>query len=76
MTKCTSCRLKYPDHLLSEMASSISGKLTYTLLCPICALRIRNETMGLPPDTPFSGEMASKMFDEALAYAQKHYRLS
>ena len=73
MTKCTKCKLKYPDHLVSQMASNVGGKLTYTTLCAVCALEVRNLSMGLPLDTPFTGEMASVMYDEAVIYKTKHY---
>jgi hypothetical protein len=44
MTLCPQCRRDYPSHLFIED------------LCPICALRNRNEMQGLRPDTPFRGE--------------------
>lgn len=73
MKKCSNCKLKYPDDCISDMASNVSGKLTYTPLCGVCALKIRNATMGLPPDEPFGGEMANMVYENALFYRQKHY---
>jgi hypothetical protein len=60
MTKCTKCKLSYPDHLV-------------VVICPLCALLLRNETHGLPLNTPFTGEMANVMYEEAVEYKQKHY---
>ncbi len=65
MTKCPQCKQKYPDHLVSLMLAGNDGHI---LACPICALDIRNSIHGLPPDTPFTGELAAANYDEALEF--------
>lgn len=58
---CNECDRKFPAHLIQPLVSN-----TYTiLLCPLCALRIRNVAHGLPIDTPFNGEMANQLWQEA-----------
>lgn len=71
MDNCTSCKRKFPEGLVQPMYSSSGGKGNYRDLCPICALIIRNESAGLPIDTPFSGEIANELFERAYAYAVK-----
>jgi hypothetical protein len=39
--------------------------------CPICALKQRNEMHGLPKSTPFHGETARDMYDEAIQYLKE-----
>jgi len=42
------------------------------MVCPICALEMRNALAGLPKDTPFTGTMANEMYEEALEERRKH----
>jgi hypothetical protein len=59
MTLCPQCRRDYPSHLFIDD------------LCPICALRNRNEMQGLPPDTPFSGENARLLHESAAEFDRR-----
>jgi len=66
--KCGECERDFPPELLDEMF--IGGRYT-TLICGICALKLRNQYLGLPPSTPFVGSNAQKMYKKALEYLQK-----
>ena len=66
--KCQKCKRNYPDRLINN--GNFNGE--WIDCCPICALKMRNEIHGLPPETPFNGEIAQGMYDEAVAYAKKH----
>ena len=35
-------------------------------LCPICALDVRNQMIGLPAGTPFQGEIANDMYEDMI----------
>jgi len=63
MGTCVECLEEFPDKILSPII--IIGKGDTGPVCGVCALKIRNETHGLHPDTPFQGEVASWMYDEA-----------
>jgi hypothetical protein len=39
--------------------------------CPLCQLKTRNMTHGLPLDTPFSGTIAQGLVEDALAWLKK-----
>ena len=63
--KCGECKKDFPSKLLRPMFA----KGAYTPpICGICALRLRNSIHGLPPDTPFAGEVAHRMYKEALSH--------
>lgn len=62
--KCGFCGDAYPPHLLSDFVSS-SGRVQS---CPICALRELNIIHELPEGTPFQGEVAAQMYEEAVQY--------
>jgi len=64
MEKCHQCNRKFPSHLIAPMMIDSSTFMA----CPICALAIRNEMHGLPPDTPFQGEIAGAMYHEAVEF--------
>ena len=66
--KCSVCLRLFPIHLVQPMV--IDGDSWYA--CPLCALEIRNEHAGLPPDTPFQGEIAKQMYDEAEKYIEEY----
>jgi hypothetical protein len=75
MKLCNSCKSLFPDHLISRMAMGARKKndreteMTYSPMCPICALDARNKAHGLPEGTPFAeGSIAKQMFDEAMDY--------
>jgi hypothetical protein len=66
--RCDKCKKDFPDHLIAPFVSSEKGVRN---CCPICALRLRNTQAGLPIDTPFQGEMANDMWEEATEYVKK-----
>ena len=68
MKKCSICKLKFPDHLVHDHVVSMGGKSSYGSSCPLCALKHRNEMLGLPPDEPFGGPKARELHAEALQY--------
>jgi hypothetical protein len=65
--KCHSCKNDYPAHLIQTFVTNNSRES----VCPLCALIRRNEMLGMPIDTPFHGEMANALFEEAFEYARK-----
>jgi hypothetical protein len=60
--KCPKCKRLFSEGLIQPLFAN--GK--YYPLCPICALEERNKTLGIPLDTPFTGEMALEMYEQAL----------
>lgn len=60
--KCPKCKRKFSEHLIQPMF--VNGG--YLDLCPLCALELRNTIHGLPLDTPFQGEIAQELYEEAL----------
>ena len=60
--KCNECKREFQDHLLAPL---IVGDRQVNPCCPLCALRLRNKIHGLPADTPFQGEQAHAMWEEA-----------
>lgn len=72
MTKCLECEKLFPDHLIQDMAIGDQTGLSYVPLDPVCALKIRNQTAGLPLDTPFQGEMANALWEEAVEYLKSN----
>ena len=68
LEKCHECGEKFPSEILSPMM--VCGEYT-GLICGVCALKIRNETHGLPIDTPFQGEVAQWMYEKALEIKHK-----
>jgi len=69
MTKCKRCGYKFSDHLFSPL---VTTEGTFDV-CPICALGIRNAMMGI--DMPFTGEMASQLYDDALEEKSKQIKV-
>ena len=61
---CENCGRDFPNHLVSIFVHNADDKL----LCPICALSLRNQIHGLPEGTPFQGEVAQEMYEEAVRY--------
>lgn len=59
---CAECKREFPSRLLAPFRM---GNCKPKWMCPLCALRIRNQMHSLPADTPFQGEQASAMYDEA-----------
>lgn len=71
MPSCENCDRKYPSYLLNEMAIGDDAGLHYHLLCPLCALEIRNSMHGLPPETLFHAEQAADLHKRAVRHLQK-----
>lgn len=61
---CPNCLYQFPCELVFD--SMFDG--SYSMSCPICALRKRNELHGIELLTPFTGTMAHAMFGQAVAY--------
>jgi hypothetical protein len=66
--KCPDCNNDFPPELLSDMTVGYEGGVRYEKKCPPCALRLINETAGLPPGTPFRGPKAAAMYDAAVRH--------
>lgn len=64
MLICKKCEREYPFGLIQELVNN-EGRVK---ICPICALELINKIHGFPPDTPFRGEMARDLYDEAVEY--------
>lgn len=64
MKKCSECKIKYPEELLSPLIGSdgVTGDI-----CGICALEISNETLGIQRDH-FTGTIAEEMRKDAIAW--------
>ncbi len=71
MTKCNVCKMNFPDHLISPLVRSESLGGTIPQCCPICSLGLMNSALGFPPDTPFRGEQAQWMYEEAKKFLKK-----
>jgi hypothetical protein len=72
MIKCDVCKIDFPANLISPLVSgNIPSLESIQNCCPICALGLRNKTAGLPPDTPFQGTIAKKMYGEAVTFLKK-----
>lgn len=71
--KCEDCGIDFPDHLVHVMhvGEKRDNATPVGLLCPICALKKRNLIHNLPADTPFSGEQAEALRQEALEFVRK-----
>lgn len=69
--KCPDCKNDFPSHLIHPFIFNIGNAIKTVNVCPICALKRRNKQTGLPEDTPFSGLMAGKLYEEAKEYLKK-----
>ena len=63
---CTECDRRFPEDLLLPVNSGEGARL----ICPICALKMRNEQHGLPKGTPFTGEQLV-YYKKAIEYRKK-----
>jgi len=74
LSRCPKCKKDFPEHLINPMYIACplddSGE---HLMCPLCALKVRNNLHGVPEDTPFRGTIANKHWEEATEYARKRY---
>ena len=64
MKKCDDCKRSFPAYLVVFMRWDI-GPIE---ICPICACRVRNKLYNFPEHTPFPGEIAQRMYEEAIKY--------
>lgn len=65
--QCNECKRMFSEGIIQNLASNVSGELTYTPMCPICALAERNAIFGMPADTPLTGTIAKTLHKQALA---------
>ena len=63
--KCSQCQRVFPQRLVALMVAAHDGVRHDEYLCPLCALKKRNAMHGLPEGTPFQGEIAQEMWEEA-----------
>jgi hypothetical protein len=61
MKKCEDCKQSFPAYLVVFMRWDI-GPIE---ICPLCACKVRNRLYRFPPQTPFPGEIAQRMYEEA-----------
>ena len=66
LKECASCKRKFPWELLAPFC--LNG--ITTTVCPLCALQIRNKEHGLPPNTPFHGPRAQRMWQQAKEFIE------
>ena len=64
MDTCDVCKRKFPDGCCAPML----GTTSHRCICGVCALEERNRVHGLPPNTPFQGEMAQLTYENAARY--------
>lgn len=70
MKKCKAgCNRKFPDVFIQPFISG-NGAIDS---CPICALRLRNKTVGLPPETPFTGTTAKHLYDACVKWVKRKH---
>ncbi len=75
LSECRECYQDFPEHLLQPMYISEHSdiKAGYYLMCPLCALKVRNNLAGIPEDTPFKGTVANEYWEEATEYARENH---
>jgi hypothetical protein len=64
MKKCDDCKKSFPAYLVVFMRWDI-GPIE---ICPICACKVRNKLYRFPEHTPFPGEIAQRMYKEAIQF--------
>lgn len=70
--RCQGCERTVPNHLINALiASGDDGDVKETLLCAVCALKERNEVVGLKEGTPFTGTLAKQFYKETVEYYKK-----
>ena len=62
MTICPQCDREFPEELIEKVLLGDEC----LMMCPLCALRIINESFGRPEGTPFRGKQAQHNVREAL----------
>lgn len=68
MEQCQVCKRNFPDHLIQPL---ITNKDPIEKICPLCALKEVNKRHGLPKNTPFHGDMAQSLWQEAKDYLEE-----
>lgn len=68
MPKCTKCGWQYRNHLLHQMSGN---GILYGIMCPICALGISNEILGITREK-FDGPKAERLRQEAIRWRTNH----
>ena len=63
--RCPKCQVEFSEHLIIPIHINNES----LPLCPLCALELINTMCDLPLDTPFRGEIAKKLYIEALKEA-------
>lgn len=61
---CMGCDRTVPNDYINALVEG--DKVTY--LCAVCALKQRNEALGVPEDTPFTGSIAKFMYVKTVKY--------
>ncbi len=64
---CPQCQRQFPSDLIAPMIAEESS----ILMCPLCALKKRNEVHPSLKDTPFQGKIANDMWERANAIYKK-----
>lgn len=67
MSKCSECKRKIPEELLSPMITSSGNQAD---VCGVCALEISNQVLGIKR-TRFNGEMAEDLRQDAIVHYKK-----
>ena len=75
LLECRECKKDFPEHLIQPLHVSNHPDIEdgHYLMCPLCALKIRNDIHGLPKDTPFTGTIAHQHWEEATKYARENH---
>ncbi len=61
---CMGCKRTLPNGLINALVTNEGVED----LCAICGLERRNEALGVPKDTPFTGSMAQDFYDRTVVY--------
>lgn len=75
VSKCPECKKDFPEHLihLIHIANCPHIEDGHYPMCPLCALKVRNNAHGFPEDLPFEGTIANEYWKEATEYARKNH---
>jgi hypothetical protein len=68
MPKCGKCDWDYPNHLVHPIQGN---QRLYGLFCPICALEVINEALGIKREK-FDGRQAERLRQEAFRWRTNH----
>ncbi len=67
MTTCDICHRDFLGDMVQPLISSDEKPLK---ACGVCALERRNDFCGLPPGTPFKGEIAKETYEKTYDYLE------